>query len=268
MATTKELVRQELEKLIAQGKEIFDRKRAIEAVKELVKRGKGKSLEGNILALTKEPDLTASNYQKWYTQSLPVIQQLLPERYLEFQEHYRIDKRKEVNAVTYTISDYLAGLAVTRADEEVFSSFDAFVSRFRAQLDILESALTRIDSILVNIKAVLQSELFDDELSVANELLKKLHVRAAGAVAGVVIERHLGQVAVAHNLTVRKKDPTIADLNDVLKTAGVFDVPDWRFIQRLGDIRNLCVHSKEREPTKDEVEDLIRGADKVVKTIY
>jgi len=269
LATTNELIRQELEELIKEGTDISNHKYKIEAVKELARRGKSKLLKDkNIQNLTEEPDPTNSRYQKWYTRSLPVVRQLLPERYLEFQEYYRIEKRKDISATTYTISDYFAGITLTRMGQEIFSSFGVFVQKFRLQIEILESALARIDSILVNIKAVLQAEIFDNELSVANELLKKSHLRASGAVAGVVIERHLGQVAVAHSLTIRKKDSTISDLNDALKTAGVFDVPGWRFIQRLGDIRNLCVHSKEREPTRDEVEDLIRGAEKVIKTIF
>ena len=269
LITTNQQIRQELEMLIKQGTDILTYKQALEAAKELVKRGKGKLLKEKNIDLTKQPDRTTSEYQRWYTQSLPVVRQLLPDRYLEFQELYRVEaKRKELDPVTYAISDYLAGITVSRGDVAAFNSFGVFAQKFQSQVEILASALTRIDSILVNIKAVLQAELFDDELSVASEQLKKSHFRAAGAIAGVVIERHLGQVAIAHTLTIRKETPTISDLNDALKTAGVFDVPEWRFIQRLGDIRNLCVHSKKREPTKDEVEDLIRGAEKVIKTIF
>jgi hypothetical protein len=92
----------------------------------------------------------------------------------------------------------------------------AFSTKFSHQIAILRSALTQIDSLLSNINAILQAEFFDDELSVANELLTKGHLRAAGAVAGVKVERHLKQVALAHAIPLRKKDPTIADLNEAL----------------------------------------------------
>jgi hypothetical protein len=46
-----------------------------------------------------------------------------------------------------------------------------------------------------------------------------------------------------------KKEPTISDLNDALKGANVIDTPDWRFIQNLADLRNLCDHNKTTEPT-------------------
>ena len=48
----------------------------------------------------------------------------------------------------------------------------------------------------------------------------------------------------------------------------VLDIPSWRQIQRLGDIRNLCVHKKERDPTNDEVEELINGVEKYTKTLF
>ena len=57
-------------------------------------------------------------------------------------------------------------------------------------------------------------------------------------------------------------------MNDTLKNATVIDVPVWRNLQRLADIRNLCSHAKDREPTRDEVEELISGAQKVIKTLF
>jgi len=59
-----------------------------------------------------------------------------------------------------------------------------------------------------------------------------------------------------------------SDYNDVLKNAGVIDVPTWRQIQYLGDIRNLCDPHKEREPTQQEVEELIKRVEKITKTLF
>lgn len=125
-----------------------------------------------------------------------------------------------------------------------------------------------LDLKLKDISGVLQADLFDNELEAAKELLEKGHVRAPGVLAGVTLERHLAHVSDKHNLKLSKKKPSISDYNDALKNSGIYDVPDWRLIQRLGDIRNLCVHSKGREPTKDEVRELIDGVSKVIKTIF
>ena len=53
-----------------------------------------------------------------------------------------------------------------------------------------------------------------------------------------------------------------------LKRNEIIDVPTWRLIQRLSDIRNLSVHAKEREPTKDEILDLIIGCEKLIAELF
>ena len=140
--------------------------------------------------------------------------------------------------------------------------------RFNTQRSILSSVAKRFESSLFDIRQIVQADLFDSELEAGRELIKHGFPRGAGAIAGVVLEKHLAQVALNHNIPLRKKEPTISDLNDVLKNGGVFDVPTWRQIQRLGDIRNLCDHNKEREPTAEEVQELVDGVDKVTKTLF
>ncbi|MEE8584557.1 MAG: hypothetical protein V3T83_06855 [Acidobacteriota bacterium] len=205
-------------------------------------------------------------YQAWYSVSCRVIQQVLPDRYDEFVQLYKLARRKEIDFVTYTIKDYLLGLQVTRGQfkEEVVNPFAAFASKYKQQLFILKSALDRLKSRLADIEGVLQSDLFDGELASAEELLKKKHLRAAGVLAGVTLEAHLNTVFSNHQLKSRKKSPTISNYNDALKQDGVIDVPTWRYIQRLGDIRNLCAHSKDREPRPKEVEDMIVGTKKII----
>jgi len=54
----------------------------------------------------------------------------------------------------------------------------------------------------------------------------------------------------------------------MLKDNNVIDTATWRFIQHLGDLRNLCDHNKDRDPKKEEVDDLLNGVSKATKTIY
>ena len=133
---------------------------------------------------------------------------------------------------------------------------------------ILESVKGRFESSLFDIRQLVQAYLFDSELDAAKELAKNKFTRAAGALAGVVLERHLTQVCDNLSIKVAKKAPGIADLNNALKEAGVIDVPHWRFIQHLADIRNLCDHNKKTEPTVDQVDDLITGVLKTTKTLF
>jgi hypothetical protein len=188
----------------------------------------------------------------------------------DFVGHYERPKtRKQVDYETYRILDYLLGLHVTRgAAKEKIVGPDAAIPQFRQQLAIVKAIEPRFESSLFDIRQLVQADLFDSDLDAADELAKKKFTRAAGAMAGVVLERHLAQVCSNHVLKLTKKAPTIADLNDALKQANVTDVPDWRFIQHLGDLRNLCDHNKATEPTVDQANELIAGVRKISKSLF
>lgn len=145
---------------------------------------------------------------------------------------------------------------------------DAAIPHFRQQLAILKSVRARFESSLFDIRQLVQADLFDSELDAAKELAKNKFTRAAGALAGVVLERHLAQVCDNHGIKVAKKVPGISDLNNTLKEANVIDVPQWRFVQHLADIRNLCDHNKKMEPTAEQVDDLVAGVMKITKTLF
>lgn len=252
MKTLKDKLYEELATLYEDGIAILQ--------KEAEKKQKDVEHEGFVVEV---------EYQAWYSVASRAIQQVLPDRYDEFVQLYQLGKRKEIDFVTYTIKDYLLGLQVTRGlyKEEVVNPFAAFVSKYQQQLFILKSALGCLKSRLTEIEGVLQSDLFEGELGSAEELLKKKHLRAAGVLAGVTLEAHLKTVFTNRQLKTRKKAPTISDYNDALKQEGVLDVPMWRHIQRLGDIRNLCAHSKDREPRPDELEDMLVGTKKIIAEV-
>jgi hypothetical protein len=207
-------------------------------------------------------------YQEWYSEAKVLIKQLLPDRLEDFVSHYEKPRtRKNIDNSNYVIADYLQGISQSdRFGKEIFGR-SAAINQMRQQIAILRGLGQRFDSSLFDIRQLVQADLFDSELDAAKELAKNGFTRAAGAVAGVVLERHLAQVCGNHNVTTRKK-PTISVLNDALKEASVIDVPQWRFIQLLGDIRNGCDHSNTKEPTATEVNELIEGANKVTKTIF
>ena len=85
--------------------------------------------------------------------------------------------------------------------------------------------------------------------------------------ADFILEKHLSKVCDDNKIKIAKKEPTLSTYNDALKD-NVYDTMEWRRMQRLGDLRNLCDHDKKKEPTKEEVEELILGTDRVIKTIF
>jgi hypothetical protein len=209
-------------------------------------------------------------YQTWYSEAKVLIKQLLPDRLDDFVRHYEKPKsRKKIDFESYRIEDYLQGLRTTRGWEEIVVVEPiAAIPQFRQQIAILKSIKSRFTSSLFEIQQLVQADLFDSELDSAKELAKNKYFRAAGAMAGVVLESHLGQICQDHAIKFRKKRLTISDFNNELKAQNIIDVPIWRFIQHLGDIRNLCDHKKTNDPTQEQIDDLISGVDKITKTIF
>lgn len=207
-------------------------------------------------------------YQSWYSESLAVVKQILPDRVSDFMSYYEYPRvRKEIDFENYMIRDYLQGLRVSRGEETIVDAWAA-IPEFEQQLNIVKAARELLESTLIDLTSILQADLFDSEVDSARALVKSGFVRASGAICGVVMEKHLGHVCDVHKITIRKKKPTISDFNDKLKESDVITVPQWRFIQHLADIRNICDHAREREPSKEEVGDLISGTEKILKTVF
>jgi len=235
----------EIEKLVDEGKKLFE---AIETNKE----GKSKDLGYFI-----------SNYELWYSKSLNIVKQFASDRLNDFILYYKNDKRKTLDAATYTVSDALKLL------HNSYNNFGPSSAKypFFSQLSIVTSCLNSFDSKIYNIQTILQADIFDSEVDSAKHLLKNGFLRAAGAICGVIMEKHFSIVCNNRNIQIKKKNPTIADYNDALKDVA-YDTIEWRKIQRLADLRNLCDHNKDREPTKDEIDELISGTEKITKTIF
>jgi hypothetical protein len=212
------------------------------------------------------PQLQYWDYEAWYTKALAAVQQLAPDRTADFIDHYKLSKpSKSIDYATYRISNALIGLSSSSMN--AVSTMNAVAMHLGGQVNIVASLSSRLDSTLANLRASLQAILLDNELEAAAELAKAKHLRSAGTIAGVVLERHLREVCERHTLSLKKR-ATLSDLYELLKNAGVIDVPVWRSLQHFSDIRNLCAHNADREPTRDEVDTLISGVIKIIKTVH
>lgn len=214
---------------------------------------------------TNYKDCSASSfrnrYQKWYTNSIIVLNAFLPERKNEFIELYSPDpKRKKLTGLTYKISDAISGLSNSFA-----SPIDS-ISQVQRQIDIVKSLKDIIDSKIGDIKQIIENDVFENELDSARYLLFKGFNRSAGAICGVLLEKHLKSMVSSRGLIISKRDPSINDLNAELYKNGVIDSTQNKYLLFLGDLRNKCDHDKELEPTKDEITDFINGTNKVIKT--
>ena len=207
----------------------------------------------------------AVDYQNWYTKAIKIVHALAPDRFTEFMRYYESDpKRKSITVDQYKIQDYVNGFSPTRGEYDPKKIAEVY---FGNQSFILMSLFSRIDGVMADLETAIAHGIQDAEIDSA-ESLKKVSLRASGALAGVVLEAHLQRVAAAHNVLISKKDPTIGDLNEPLKKAGVYDTPVYRKIQLMADIRNICTHQKGKEPTPDQIDDMLNGVRSITKSVF
>lgn len=212
-------------------------------------------------------------YQTWFSEAAALIRQLLPERHAEFVELYQSDNGNGATTVAnYCIRDWLRGVRIstgrqTRQDDEDLHDLATVSNRFTLQLAILRATSRRFESGLFDIWRSVQSDVLSSELQTARSLAERGFPRAAGAVAGIVLVKHLGELAQSHDVEVPEACAEIATLGDVLKKEKVIDMKAWQEVRRLGDIRRLCDHVRERDPTAEEVEELISGVERITRTV-
>ncbi|MBI4746126.1 MAG: hypothetical protein HY786_06230 [Deltaproteobacteria bacterium] len=197
----------------------------------------------------------SKSYQHWYSAGRAILEKNQSNRMKEFEELYLPTGKNTENGIKQLISKrYISKL-------EQFKLMDLINSQF----DILAAVPSHLEFSIYDIELTAYSILMDDEISAAQHLLKKGFLRPSGALAGVILERHLKNSLRKHIPPIKYKEKdTLSPLNDLCKDT-VYEVPIWRKIQHLTDLRNLCDHDKDREPTKDEVDELIQGVSKILK---
>ena len=262
-----EKYKKDLEELIKAGENLYYAM-IYENQEEQFEKSVREALGGNAKNFLNKLPSFSDDYQSWYSEAKVLVRQLLPDRMEDFVSYYEVPRsRKDIKYSNYKIYDYLSSIEITSGLQKIVDP-SAAIPRFKQQLEIVKSIQKKFESSLFDIVQIVQADLFDSELEAARVLVKHGFLRAGGAMAGVVMERHLAQVCKNHKITIRKKDPTISYFNDKLKNEGVIDIPEWRFNQHLADIRNLCSHNKDQEPTKEQVTELIDGVAKLTKTIF
>src|SRR5258708_37274425 len=172
MSTKVESIRTEIEQLVAEGYKLFFAEvtgfDVSKEPKDVGKATKGKSKEN---ANKKTADILQdkvvaslifpTEYQSWYTATLPIIEQLLPDRYPEFVDYYKPKRKSNVqhySALDFGIEDYLLGMRVTRGGIDVLNGKSIFGLKFKCQVDILKSAVNRLESKLADIRGTFEAE--------------------------------------------------------------------------------------------------------------
>jgi len=114
-----------------------------------------------------------------------LIRIILPDRVNDFKRYYYQKGEKCLENFITSYSDF---------DVFLEDSIKNAIILFQCQLGIVKSAQRRFESSLFDIQKIVRADLFDSEIDAARKLLKNGFLRAAGALAGVVLEKHLEQV--------------------------------------------------------------------------
>jgi major membrane immunogen (membrane-anchored lipoprotein) len=154
-----------------------------------------------------------AKYELFYTQAFSAVKTLAPHRLDDFVKQYRDEKRKIVSVATYLISDAIVGY---QSASGLYNRSSA-IPRMKTQAEIISAISGSLENVIFDIEGMLRADLFDSNLEEAKHLLKAGYVRPAGVLAGVVLEKHLAQVAERLGFSSRKAHPSIADFNESLK---------------------------------------------------
>jgi hypothetical protein len=147
-------------------------------------------------------------YQKWYSEAQAVVKQVLPDRLEDFTSYFEYPKpRKEISFQNYMIRDYLQGLKITRHGSEVIVEGSSAIPEFVQQLNIVKAAKETLTSTLMDLKAVLQADLFDSELDSARAPAKAGYLRAAGPSAALSLRNIFRIYAMSMRLQFGKSTP-------------------------------------------------------------
>lgn len=205
-----------------------------------------------------------TEYQGWYTRSLPVVRQVAPDRYAEFRSYYEMDSRAQGHwSHAYVIQHYIKGIDPFLSGE--YDIRELAAKCFSNQLAIFASLLARLDYALLDMEVQIQVALQAAELESARALIK-LDARAAGIIAGAVLESHLKRLVRRHRIKVFKQKPALQDLNDALKRRGIYAAEVWSQVGWLAQLRGHCV--AEPEPSAVQARDLIDGAGWLIQNVF
>lgn len=250
----KELLQKELEILINEGKELM-----VMFYYKAQKSFRFSEEEYKIIKKYGTKDFVLEKaYNSFYTRTLLVLSKILPERLDEFKECYISNNPNTL----YDISRYLLHVQCInlKGSYEIYA-----IKQFERQLGFLEAAKDLINTTCYNIENDIRYHVYIDELDAAEHLLKRNYIRAAGSVAGVVLENHLKVVCKSISNIDLDGNETLSKYNALLKNQ-IGDIL-WGRIDAISRIRNLCDHAKDSNPTKNDVQFLINETKEIIREV-
>jgi len=176
--------------------------------------------------------INAAEFNGWATSVLNLLQRILGEDSIHFQQFSRI-------AANVGDSEYL----------------------FRSAVAIFEAAIEDYEGgYLFNLQSLIKAEVFDDMLEQANELLSAGYKDPSCVVAGVALETTLKNLCSSRGILHAKIDKMNADL----AKSGLYNRGMQKQITAWADRRNSAAHGEWNEYTDADVHDMIKGVTRMI----
>ena len=201
-------------------------------------------------------DRALRKYQRFNSAGLQFVKEFLPEKEIEFCASYEAKEYRDIEGVM----DYLQ-LRRGQYSNDKEEIIERFINRLEIQRSILSSIpyIARIQE--MKLREIISADFVEREIDEAEQLFRNGNIRAAGALAGVALEKHLKTLCDKYQINYQKKE-TIEPLVNKLYGAKKLDIIQMKNIQYLASIRNKCDHSSDVE--KGEVKELIGKVKKFV----
>jgi hypothetical protein len=212
-------------------------------------------------------------YLSWFFTVSNCIKYLYPEKYNEFINcYYNISTTEKRSPINYKISNYLNNEQLSKIKTinyyDEYKRINIVYNCFNFQKLIVKAIIDNFDSVSFNYEKETYMTFQEENIDSVQELFDNDFLRAAGALCGVIIEKHLKTKLLPFDKDAfTSKKLTLQPLNEACKTNNIYTTTEFKKIIHLTDLRNLCDHKNTIGPTKEQVQELIDGTKWIIYSI-
>ncbi|MDQ0087636.1 hypothetical protein J2T12_001042 [Paenibacillus anaericanus] len=126
-------------------------------------------------------------------------------------------------------------------------------------LGILKSAKDDYEySMLIDLKTIIEAEIFDEFLEQAEHLLNSGYFQPAAVITGCVLEDTLRKMCIRYEIEMSER-PKLDKMNADLSKCGVYNKLTQKQITAWADLRNKAAHGHWDDFNQDDVRMFIQG---------
>jgi hypothetical protein len=190
-------------------------------------------------------------------EAIPLIREYIPDE---------IDRFKDAQSAVELLIEFEeeVGKKISHMSVSVYSQH--LGRALDIQKNALLSILPRLDAEKLKIRKDISRELITKELAKAKDMFEEGHIRCAGILAGVALERHLITVCESSEKDIEYTySDNITQYADELYNKGEITKSRKKQIVSLAGVRNDCGHAEQDEPKRNDVRRLVDQTEEIIK---